>query len=138
MKTGTLFVRDIMSRDAYYVYPDTSIIDCVKGLTQRRLPGAPVADKRGHLIGFVSEQDILPALMQSAYYSEEPKDVSSVMQTNVLSVSPNDHIMEIAKMMAEPKPKVYPVVQEGRIIGIITRYHITKALLADLEIAVPV
>ncbi|TDO95859.1 CBS domain-containing protein [Marinomonas balearica] len=138
MKTGSLLVRDVMSRDTFFVHPETSIADCVKGLAKRKLPGAPVADSNGHLIGFVSEQDILPALMQSAYYSEEPRKVETVMQTNPLSVKPNDHIMEIAKMMSEPKPKVYPVVEGEEIIGIITRRHVTQALLEDIELAVPV
>lgn len=138
MRKTALLVKDVMSRDTFFVHPNTSITQCVLGLAQHKLSGAPVADGHGKLIGFVSEQDMLPALVQSVYYSDEPKRVDSVMQHEVLSVGPEEHVLQIAKMMMEAKPKVYPVVEDGRLIGIITRRQVTTALIHSQEKCVPV
>lgn len=134
----TLQIRDIMSRDAYYVEQQTSINDLIQGLSRHKLSGAPVADQYGNLIGFVSEQDVLPQLMQNAYYCNQPNSIESVMQTDVLSIKPTDSVMTLAKMMLDRKPKVYPVVEDRRIIGIVTRHQIAKALIESQENCVPV
>lgn len=134
----TLQIRDIMSRDAYYVTAQTSINDLVQGLSRHKLSGAPVADKYGNLIGFVSEQDVLPQLMQNAYYCNQPNSIESVMQTDVLYIKPTDTVMTLAKMMLDRKPKVYPVVEDRRIIGIVTRHQIAKALIESQKNCVPV
>ena len=134
----TLQIRDIMSRDAYYVTQQTSINDLIHGLSIHKLSGAPVADQYGNLIGFVSEQDVLPQLMQNAYYCHQPNSIESVMQSEVLSVKPTDTVMTLAKLMLDQKPKVYPVVEDRRIIGIVTRHQIAKALIESQENCVPV
>ncbi|WP_438462773.1 CBS domain-containing protein [Marinomonas sp. PE14-40] len=134
----TLQIRDIMSRDAYYVTQQTSINDLIQGLSRHKLSGAPVADKYGNLIGFVSEQDVLPQLLQNAYYCNQPNSIESVMQTDVLTVKPSDTVMTLAKMMLDRKPKVYPVVEDRRIIGIVTRHQIAVALIESQKNCVPV
>ncbi|MBJ7554605.1 CBS domain-containing protein [Marinomonas spartinae] len=138
MKEKTLLVKDVMSRGAFFVHPETSITQCVLGLAQHKLSGAPVADNYGQLIGFVSEQDMLPSLVQSAYYCDEPRRVGDVMQSEVLTVNPNDHVLQVAKLMVEAKPKIYPVIEDNRLIGIITRRQVTKALIHSQEKCVPV
>lgn len=134
----TLQIRDIMSRDAYYVTTNTSINELIKGLSSHKLSGAPVADQYGNLIGFVSEQDVLPQLMQNAYYCHQPNSIESVMQTDVLSVKPTDTVMTLAKMMLDRKPKIYPVIEDRRIIGIVTRHQIAIALIESQKNCVPV
>lgn len=138
MATDALLVKDIMSKDTFFVHPETSITQCVMSLAQRKLTGAPVADQHGNLIGFVSEQDMLPSLVQSAYYCDEPNRVESVMRHDVLTVGPNHHVLQVAKLMMEAKPKVYPVVEGNRLIGVITRHQVVKALIHSQEKCVPV
>lgn len=133
-----LLVRDIMSFDAYHVTPDTPIAELVMELIRHRLPGAPVADGNGRLIGFVSEQDVLPQLLQSYYYCQQPPEVEKAMCKDVLTVGPNEPVMNIAKMMMEAKPKIYPVVEDGRLIGVVTRSQVTKALLTAQKGCKPV
>ncbi|RDL45430.1 histidine kinase [Marinomonas piezotolerans] len=138
MSIDALTVREIMSRDTFHVYPDTRIDDCARQLAARKLSGAPVTDHYDNLIGFVSEQDLLEPLMQAVYYCNRPKEVSSVMSQDVLSLTPKQQVMQIAKVMTENKPKIYPVVEEGRLVGIVTRRHVTLALLQGQDTCVPV
>ncbi len=123
-------VREIMSRDCYRVLPDASITTLAKGLALHRLPGAPVVDASDRLIGFISEQDVLSRVLDSIYHNDEAPLVREMMRHEVLCVSPNKSITDLAQEMRGPKPKVYPVVEQERLIGIVTRRDILIALLA--------
>ena len=123
-------VRDIMSRDCYRVSPNASITTLAKGLALHRLPGAPVVDESDRLIGFISEQDVMGRVLDRIYHDDEAPLVKEMMRHEVLSVSPNKSITDLAQEMLGPKPKVYPVVEQQRLIGIVTRRDILVALLA--------
>lgn len=123
-------VRDIMSRDCYRVSPNASVTTLAKGLALHRLPGAPVVDDADRLIGFISEQDVMGRVLDSIYHDDEAPLVKEMMRHEVLSVSPNKSITDLAQEMLGSKPKVYPVVEQQRLIGIVTRRDILVALLA--------
>ena len=123
-------VRDIMSRDCYRVSPNASITTLAKGLALHRLPGAPVVDDADRLVGFISEQDVMGRVLDSIYHDDEAPLVKEMMRHEVLSVSPNKSITDLAQEMLGPKPKIYPVVEQQRLIGIVTRRDILIALLA--------
>ncbi|GEN28966.1 CBS domain-containing protein [Halovibrio variabilis] len=130
MKTTTPnIVRDIMSRDCYRVSPDTSVTTLAKGLALHRLPGAPVVDAADRLIGFISEQDVMGRVLDSIYHDDEAPLVKEMMRHEVLSVTPNKSITDLAQEMLGPKPKIYPVVEQQRLVGIVTRRDILIALL---------
>lgn len=128
-KTAPSIVRDIMSRDCYRVSPEASITTLAKGLALHRLPGAPVVDASDRLIGFISEQDVLGRVLDSIYHDHEAPLVKEMMRHEVLCVSPNKCITDLAQEMRGQKPKVYPVVEQQRLIGIVTRRDILIALL---------
>lgn len=123
-------VRDVMSRDCYRVSPNASITTLAKGLALHRLPGAPVVDDADRLIGFISEQDVMGRVLDSIYHDDEAPLVKELMRHEVLSVSPNKSITDLAQEMLGSKPKIYPVVEQQRLIGIVTRRDILVALLA--------
>lgn len=127
--TAPTIVRDIMSRDCYRVTSNTSVTTLVKGLTLHRLPGAPVVDEHDCLIGFISEQDVLGKLLESAYLKDEPPLVKELMRNEVLSVTPTKSITDLAQEMMGTKPKVYPVVEQRRLVGIVTRHDVLHAIL---------
>ncbi|MCE8013091.1 CBS domain-containing protein [Billgrantia desiderata] len=122
-------VREIMSRDCYRVTANTSITTLAEGLALHRLPGVPVVDDNDNLIGFISEQDVLGKLLQSAYLNDEAPLVKELMRNEVLSVSPTKSITDLAQEMLGQKPKVYPVTEQGRLCGIVTRRDVLTAIL---------
>lgn len=123
-------VRDIMSRDCYRVSPETSVTTLSQGLALHRLPGAPVVDGADRLIGFISEQDVLGQVLDSVYNDGEAPLVKELMRNEVLSVPPTKSITDLAQEMLGPKPKIYPVVEQNRLIGTVTRRDILIALLS--------
>ncbi|MGR4067592.1 CBS domain-containing protein [Halomonas sp. LR3S48] len=122
-------VREIMSRDCYRVTGNMSITTLAKGLALHRLPGVPVVDDHDQLIGFISEQDVLGKLLQSAYLNDEAPLVKELMRNEVLSVSPTKSITDLAQEMLGQKPKVFPVTEQGRLCGIVTRRDVLIAIL---------
>lgn len=122
-------VRDIMSRDCYRVLPETSITTLAQGLALHRLPGAPVVDATDRLVGFISEQDVLGRVLDSIYHDHEAPLVRELMRQEVLSTTPNKCIIDLAQEMLGAKPKIYPVTEQNRLVGIVTRRDILIALL---------
>lgn len=128
-KRAPTIVREIMSRDCYRVTGNMSITTLAEGLALHRLPGVPVVDEHDQLIGFISEQDVLGKLLQSAYLNDEAPLVRELMRNEVLSVSPTKSITDLAQEMLGQKPKVYPVTEQGRLCGIVTRRDVLTAIL---------
>ncbi|MGO2133356.1 MAG: CBS domain-containing protein [Halomonas sp.] len=122
-------VREIMSRDCYRVSGKASIATLADRLSHHRLPGAPVVDEHDHLIGFISEQDVLGKVLDSVYMNNEPPLVEELMRHEVLSVAPTKSIIDLAQEMLGAKPKVYPVTEQGRLAGIVTRRDVLSAIL---------
>ncbi|MDW0361374.1 CBS domain-containing protein [Vreelandella venusta] len=122
-------VRDVMSRDCYRVTGQTSITNLAQGLALHRLPGAPVVDESDRLIGFISEQDVMGRVLDSIYHDDEAPLVRELMRQDVLTTTPNKSITDLAQEMLGAKPKVYPVVEQQRLVGIVTRRDILMALL---------
>ncbi|OBX37447.1 CBS domain protein [Halomonas elongata] len=104
-KKAPTIVREIMSRDCYRVSGKTSVSTLAEGLSLHRLPGAPVVDEHDHLIGFISEQDVLGKVLESAYLNDEPPLVRELMRHEVLSVTPNKSIIDLARKCWAPSPR---------------------------------
>jgi len=91
--------------------------------------GGPVIDKNHHLIGFLSESDVLAKMLESIYFNEHIADVSDLMRKDVLSVKPYDSVIELGQQMLKDKPKVYPVVDDdGNLLGTICRNDVLHAI----------
>ncbi len=129
----SILVQDYMQKDPVAFGRDTNLLQVVHKLLAARVTGAPVIDEQRRVIGFVSEQDCIKEILQGAFYCEEPPSVASVMSTNVISFTPENSIVEIAQVMINHKPKNYPVVSEGKLIGLISRRDVLAALLDNDE-----
>ena len=56
------------------------------------------------------------------------------MNRSPLSVGPDESILDLARQMADAKPKIYPVLQQGKVIGIISRRQVTQALNQQMKV----
>lgn len=127
----SILVKDYMDFDPHAISQSTNVRDVIGNLLQQGIPGAPVIDDKEQVIGFVSEQDCIAEMLNDAFYCEEPGLVGTVMNTNVTSVSPQTSIVEIAQNMLKDQHKNYPVVDNGKLVGVISRSRILKALLEN-------
>lgn len=123
-----ILVRDFMKPVTVSFSPNTPVEAVVKTLVQKHVTGAPVMDEQHHLLGFITEQDCLRQMLNDSYYCQDHDVASSIMRSDVLAVGPDEDILKLAQMMMNQLPKRYPVVEDGRVIGMITRTDILKAL----------
>ena len=126
-RTGT--VRDCMAANLVTFHPDTDINEAIKALVQHRISGAPVIDYRGNMIGLLSEQDCLKVTLQAAYHAESAGIVSEYMSREVKTIDVDTTIVEAAELFLTARYRRYPVVDENRLVGQVSRRDILKALI---------
>ena len=118
-----------MSASLVTFSPDMNVLDAITILVKHSISGAPVVDERGNLIGLLSEKDCMKVAMQAGYYEEAGGRVADYMTEKVLTVESEDSILEVAKLFLEKGPRRYPVVEDNRLVGQISRRDVLKAIL---------
>ncbi|WP_406609691.1 CBS domain-containing protein [Agarivorans sp. JK6] len=124
-----LNVRHYMRAQFLSFTEEQSINEASELLTNSHQLGAPVVDAKGTLIGWLSELDCVTQMLQAGYYCDQSALVKDIMRSEVLSVGPDENVLDLAKTMTDNKPKSYPVLENGKLIGLIER----KAVLAALH-----
>jgi predicted transcriptional regulator len=97
-------------------------------MINKRISGAPVLDKRGNIVGMLSEKDCLEVLLKAAYFEESGGKVSEYMTTGVRTVNMEDSLVDVARMFLKDAFKRYPVVRDNVLVGQISRRDVLKAL----------
>lgn len=128
IKMSSILVRDFMQANVQAIKSDASVRDVVEHLLKWNITGAPVVDDSMRVIGFVSEQDCMKEMLNSAFYADNSALVTDIMRADVLTVTPETSILEIAETMLGNKPKNYPVIAQGKLVGLINRRQILLAL----------
>ncbi|MCH7375969.1 CBS domain-containing protein [Aeromonas sp. MR19] len=128
-----LQIRDHMSRLTHSLTPQLGLAEALDRLHHSGLSGLPVLDEQQRLIGFLSEQDCIPSLLTGSYHCDTRTRVEDLMSRTPLSVAPDDNILELARQMSEARPKIYPVLQGGKVIGIISRHQVMQALNRQMK-----
>jgi CBS domain-containing protein len=130
----SLRVKDHMERRPVTFEPGQTVAEAVQRLLTAQRIGGPVIDESKRVVGFLSQQDCLRAAVEASYHCEGVALVKELMRTDVLTVKPEDSIIELAQQMLGEKPKLYPVVDEDdRLIGLIARRDILRALSSHLD-----
>ena len=149
-------VRDIMLVDVPAVYPDDPIESVVHKLRDHELPGIPVINEGGRCVGIITESDLILAgesedlhlphyieLFGGIVFLESTKKfeerlrkavaatASDVMTEDPLTIAPDASVAEAARMIARHKHNRLPVVEHGRLIGVVTRIDVLDALTAE-------
>jgi CBS domain-containing protein len=145
---------DLMTRDVAVVHPETSLLEAVKLMAGRRISGVPVVDDAGTIVGMLSEGDLVrwhegyterqarwldmlaegfelaPAFLQGI--QEQHRKVKSVMSSGATTVTEDVPAREVANLMYEKNIKRVPVVRDGRLVGIVARFDLIRALAQKL------
>ncbi|NOH70260.1 CBS domain-containing protein [Vibrio pectenicida] len=129
----SLKVKDYMTLQAVTFKPEMSLSAALEKMLKSSYLGGPVINEREEVIGFLSGHDLLDKLVKVSYYCQDTHIVSDCMHSKVLAVGPDTSIIELADMMKSGKPKVYPVIDNGRLVGIITRRDVLRAVAKNLD-----
>ena len=146
-----LTAKDIMTRDVVTVTPDTSLEELASLLVKNEISGAPVVDAGGALYGVVTENDLIEqnkrlhiptvvSFLDAAIYLESSKrfadevrrvtatKVGDICNRKVISITGDASLTDIATIMAEKKVHLLPVVEGGKVIGIVGKRDVVKAV----------
>ncbi len=148
--------HQIMTKPVITVSPDATIVEAANLMLQRHISGLPVVDSSGELVGIVSEGDFIrrseigtqrkrgrwlrfilgPGKSASDFVQEHGRKVSEVMTKTPLTITEDTALPEIVELMERNHVKRLPVVQDGKIVGIVSRANLLQAV-ASLAKEVP-
>jgi CBS domain-containing protein len=148
-------IREIMDSSPVTVAPDASVEDVVATLREHGLPGLPVVDADGQLVGIVTEADmVLPddrgdlhiphyvnlfggtVFLESLHRFEDrlrkafAANAEDMMTPDPDTVGPDTSVREAARLIHETGHNRLPVVEDGRLVGVVTRLDVLGALAA--------
>ena len=118
-------------RDVMTISVDTRINDAVQILAERRIGALVVADDRRHILGIVSERDIVRALARFGPAGLEGP-AESIMTAKVVTCAETDTINEVMERMTMGRFRHLPVVEDGRLAGIISIGDVVKARIEQV------
>ena len=149
-------VREIMDSDPATVEPDASVEDVVRLLDDNELPGVPVVGESGELLGIITEADlVLPDdqgdlhlphyinlfggtvfLEPLSRFEERLRKAFAATARDLMSedpdtVDPNTTVQEAGRRIHETGHNRLPVVEDGRLVGVVTRVDVLGALTAQ-------
>lgn len=132
-----MLVRDVMSSPAVTVAPRTSVKEGLRLLDRHHVTALPVVGTDGHLLGVVSEADLLhDAVRHDDRTSMIPREhthvaartVEDVMSTLSMTVSPDSDLSDAVELMTGTAVKSLPVVDRGRVVGVVSRSDVVHLL----------
>ena len=119
---------DVMNTDVFVVEESLPVGDLAALFADNEISGAPVVDEHGNLVGVLSEQDCMQIALNAGYYEEYGGHVEEYMAREVKTVEAEASIVELAEMFINAPYRRYPVLDDNRLVGQISRRDVLRAL----------
>ena len=143
-----MLAREVMASPVVTTTADAAITEVVDLMLKHKISALPVVDSEGAVIGIVSEGDLiqrdeigtlphrswwLSALGTKAQLADEfvkshGATAKAVMTVNVITAAPDTPLQEIAEVLERKKVKRVPIVEDGKVVGIVSRANLLQAL----------
>jgi CBS-domain-containing membrane protein len=147
-----LKVKDIMTTEIITVSPETEIVQATKLLLENRINGVPVLDETGRLVGILCQSDLIAQqrklpipsfftlldglipLISEKQIDKQVRKIAAVtvaeaMTPNPVTVQPDTNIEEVAALMVDRNFHTIPVVDEGKLVGIVGKEDVLRTLM---------
>lgn len=126
-----ILVSDYMSKKLVTFTPDQSILTVMEMFTKHRISGGPVLGDRGELVGIISEADCMKQISESRYFNLPilDKSVERFMTKGVETIPHDTNIFDAASIFYKNNRRRLPVLQDGRLVGQISRKDVVVAAL---------
>ncbi|MCF7907553.1 MAG: CBS domain-containing protein [Candidatus Omnitrophica bacterium] len=148
-----MLIKDIMTKKVITVSPEMDIHELAELFMEKNISGAPVVDKSGKLLGVVNEEGVifqdkkvhLPTFINLSLgfltlgikrYNEEiekitASKVSSIMEKDIVTIGPSTEMEDVATLMIEKEIYYFPVVDEDKLVGVITKKDMVRAIAKE-------
>lgn len=127
-----MLVSDLMSKSVVTIAPEEPASLAARMLYRHNIGSVPVCSEDGRLRGIVTDRDIVLRCV-AAENSAESTPVREIMTRSVITVSPQDDVRAAARQMAAGQVRRLPVVEDGRLVGIISLADMAKTHSFDME-----
>jgi CBS domain-containing protein len=148
LKEEVMKAHDVMTWGVISVEPDAPVMRAARLMLQHRISGLPVVDAKGKLVGIVTEGDFLrrgelgtqnrrsrwlefligPGRLATEYVRACGRKVEEIMTPNPHTIAANTELSEVVRLMERHRVKRLPVVQDGKLVGIVSRSNLLRAL----------
>lgn len=142
-------VKNFMTRQVVTVTPDSSILDAARLMLDHKISGLPVVDDGGHVVGIISEHDLLRGgksgvrteqshwlrlMIEGANLADESarfqeRKVREAMTPDPITITETAPLEEAGRLIEENDIKRLPVVRDNKLVGIIARADIVRAII---------
>ena len=123
-------VSDYMAASLVTFNPDMEMRLAISLLVEKRISGAPVVDDHGNLVGVLSEQDCMKVALSAGYFDDYAGQVKDYMSSEVTTIDADTSILTLAQLFIDSPFRRYPVMQNNRLVGQVSRRDVLRALEA--------
>jgi predicted transcriptional regulator len=121
-------VNDYMATELTTFLASDNVHSAVGKLLEKKLSGAPVVDQNGELIGVLSKKDCLQVVYNASYHQDWGGNVSEYMNSEIETIESGTDIIKAADRFVQSSFRRFPVLENGHMIGQISRTDILRAL----------
>ncbi len=123
-----LTVRDYMVTRVHTLSPERDMVDAIAEFARLGISGAPVVDDRGNVLGMLSDTDCIDAMLKAGMDPAWRGKVADFMTTSVETVEAQASLIDIAQRFLERRFRRFPVVDDNRLVGQVSRLDVLKAI----------
>ena len=129
-----MFVRDLMNSAVVSITPEESAALAARLLSRHDLGSLPVCGQNGRLVGIVTDRDIITRCVAAG---EDPSrvPVQDIMSRAPVTIAPGDDIHAAARQMAARQVRRLPVVEGGKVVGMVSLGDLAKCGRYEMEIS---
>lgn len=120
-----------MSRSLTTFRPEQSVLEVMNTLIKKKISGGPVVNEKNELVGIISEGDCMKQISSSRYHNHPMQDakVQDHMIKEVETIDGNMNLFDAADKFLTAKRRRFPIVEEGKLVGLISQKDVLKAAL---------
>ncbi len=126
-------ITKLMNTDVVTVEKGTPVIEAIRKLVKHNFTGLPVVDNQNHVIGIISEKDVLALavkISEGSYYSiDDELLVEDFMTSQVVTIDANESLVAICSCLIKNEFRRLPVLLKNKLVGIVTRKDIISYIL---------
>ena len=126
---------DAKGRHIISIAPDSSVFDAIKLMAEKAIGSLVVLDDEDNLAGIVTERDYARKVIIKGRSSKETS-VSEIMSTNIITASSDHTVDKCMEVMTERKIRHLPVVEDDRVIAMVSIGDLVQAIIADQQEAI--
>lgn len=151
-----MIAADIMTSDVVSLSIDTTIADAARTMLRFKVRGIPITDRSNNVVGILTERDLLRRIELGtekvrsplfnffadtratalSYVLSHSRKVEDVMTRNVITITEETSLEEVAEILESKRIRQLPVLRDGRLVGIVTMIDLVRALLPKFPLSV--